>query len=88
MFVIRGKVYSAWIASIPTVVSAGVACLTFVQTNVREQTLDDFNSRKKSIDEKLKNLYGPLYGNRLLFQRMVINHFLSNQSFFFNTFES
>lgn len=37
-------------------------------TNVREQTLEDFNSRKKSIDEKLKNLYGPLYGNRLLFQ--------------------
>ena len=35
---------------------------------MREQTLEDFNSRKKSIDEKLKNLYGPLYGNRLLFQ--------------------
>ena len=51
--------------------SAGVACVTFVYSNVKEQTLEDFNSRKKSIDEKLKNLYGPLYGNRLLFQSAI-----------------
>ena len=58
----------SWIAAIPTVLSAGVACVTYVQTQIKEQTLDDFNSRKQVIDDKLKHLYGPLYGNRLLYQ--------------------
>ena len=35
---------------------------------MKEQTLEDFNSRKKHIDDKVKHLYGPLYGNRLLYQ--------------------
>ena len=57
--------------TLPTPISVVFAAGSWASVNWRKSEINTLEKRKAGIEKRLNELYGPLYGNRMLFRASI-----------------
>jgi hypothetical protein len=57
--------------SLPTPISVVFAAGSWASVNYRKSEIGALEKRKAGVEKRLNELYGPLYGNRMLFRASI-----------------